>query len=396
MIPRMERQPTANEQLRKAMAETHKSVEDVSRATGVSKKTVQRWLEGQVPRAHHRRTVAELVGKDERFLWPVEGTPKRVPPQHPEFSEVAQTARATQAQPWWQHVPVWLQALAALIAALGGLWILVDKPPDPSVTISSIRPQHHGNATTFIVTGTVQNMPDDSYVVLVGRPQSSQGSRVSTRTNSPAADLAASVRWFVSEPADVYHDGHWTAILRITAPSSDEVTVGAIVIDRDALGSRELSAAGPRSARVQGESATQSVAISSNLPVEFRDTCSRYEGEDTVLAGALVVFQCHSNSVARVRLGLFRSSDDLYTAYNRAVRVAGVKRDSGALLCRWNPGEGAWRYEGATEDRGRYLCYVDLRRNAWVHWTLDKEKIYAYAYRNDDNMKAIDDWWKSV
>jgi transcriptional regulator with XRE-family HTH domain len=60
----------ANERLRKAMATAHKSVQDVSEATGVNEKTVQRWLSGRVPHARHRWSVASLLDEDERFLWP--------------------------------------------------------------------------------------------------------------------------------------------------------------------------------------------------------------------------------------------------------------------------------------------------------------------------------------
>jgi transcriptional regulator with XRE-family HTH domain len=60
----------ANERLRKAMATAHKSVQDLSEATGVNEKTVQRWLAGRVPHARHRWAVASLLVEDERFLWP--------------------------------------------------------------------------------------------------------------------------------------------------------------------------------------------------------------------------------------------------------------------------------------------------------------------------------------
>jgi hypothetical protein len=60
----------ANERLRKAMATSHKSVQDLSEAAGVNEKTVQRWIAGRVPHARHRWSVASLLGEDERFLWP--------------------------------------------------------------------------------------------------------------------------------------------------------------------------------------------------------------------------------------------------------------------------------------------------------------------------------------
>jgi hypothetical protein len=59
-----------NERLRRAMAAAHVGVEEVSQATRVDPKTVQRWIKGRVPHARHRWAVAELVHEDERYLWP--------------------------------------------------------------------------------------------------------------------------------------------------------------------------------------------------------------------------------------------------------------------------------------------------------------------------------------
>ena len=68
-----------NERLRRAMAAAHVGVEEVSQATQVDPKTVQRWLKGRVPHARHRWTVAELVHEDERYLWPnADGEPTAV------------------------------------------------------------------------------------------------------------------------------------------------------------------------------------------------------------------------------------------------------------------------------------------------------------------------------
>jgi hypothetical protein len=41
----------------------------------------------------------------------------------------------------------------------------------------------------------------------------------------------------------------------------------------------------------------------------------------------------------------------------------------------------------------RHLCYVDQSKRVWVHWTFDADKIYAYAYKRNGSLKAVDDWW---
>jgi hypothetical protein len=76
----------SNERLRKAIATAHGGVEEVAEAAEVNAKTVQRWLSGRLPYAHHRRAVARLLGEDEAFLWP-DGE-KAVAPGEQSTSEV--------------------------------------------------------------------------------------------------------------------------------------------------------------------------------------------------------------------------------------------------------------------------------------------------------------------
>ena len=59
-----------NERLRRALNEADVDVDDLARATGVSHRTVQRWIAGRVPYPRYRRAVAKLVKIDEADLWP--------------------------------------------------------------------------------------------------------------------------------------------------------------------------------------------------------------------------------------------------------------------------------------------------------------------------------------
>jgi Domain of unknown function (DUF5919) len=91
-----------NERLRKAMAAAHVGVEEVSQAAQVDPKTVQRWLKGRVPHARHRWTLAELVGEDERYLWPaVDG--ERTPGSPATAEVVAAYPHRAEVPPerWW-------------------------------------------------------------------------------------------------------------------------------------------------------------------------------------------------------------------------------------------------------------------------------------------------------
>ena len=49
--------------------------DDVAAQMGVDPKTVRRWLNGRVPYASNRATLADLVGVDEADLWPDAGGP---------------------------------------------------------------------------------------------------------------------------------------------------------------------------------------------------------------------------------------------------------------------------------------------------------------------------------
>jgi hypothetical protein len=97
--------------------------------------------------------------------------------------------------------------------------------------------------------------------------------------------------------------------------------------------------------------------------------------------------------VVALRLALFGNVETLYDGYRRTRKQAGVDQDSGALNCRANkPGEGIWTDDNG-DDAGRYLCYVDANGHAWLHWTYDMHRLWAYVYREDGNIKGLDKWW---
>jgi transcriptional regulator with XRE-family HTH domain len=91
-----------NERLRRAMTAAHLDVLEVSEATGVDPKTVQRWLKGRVPHARHRWTIAKLVNEDERYLWAgVDG--QRLPGSPTTAEVIAAYPHRAEVPPerWW-------------------------------------------------------------------------------------------------------------------------------------------------------------------------------------------------------------------------------------------------------------------------------------------------------
>jgi transcriptional regulator with XRE-family HTH domain len=67
-----------NERLRDALLRNGLSLEQVSKATGVDPKTVERWItKGRTPYPRHRHTIASMVRETENYLWPEAVAPDR-------------------------------------------------------------------------------------------------------------------------------------------------------------------------------------------------------------------------------------------------------------------------------------------------------------------------------
>lgn len=61
----------ANDRLRSSIVAAGFSLADVAERVEVDPKTVERWVAaGRLPRVAHRRQTAELLGRDEYYLWP--------------------------------------------------------------------------------------------------------------------------------------------------------------------------------------------------------------------------------------------------------------------------------------------------------------------------------------
>lgn len=64
----------ANERLRAAIHRTGLSAEEMAEQLGVDRKTVWRWIGGQVPYKRHQHAVAAALAVDPGYLWPSCGT----------------------------------------------------------------------------------------------------------------------------------------------------------------------------------------------------------------------------------------------------------------------------------------------------------------------------------
>jgi hypothetical protein len=130
------------------------------------------------------------------------------------------------------------------------------------------------------------------------------------------------------------------------------------------------------------------------VAISYEDNCSIHEDVDPILIDALLILDCESNGMDVVRFGLFADRAALLEAYKRTVSLSGVERNSGALTCGKRPGEGTWNRGINTPNVGHYLCYVDQSKRAWVHWTFESDRVYAYAYKRNGTLKEAHEWWK--
>jgi hypothetical protein len=73
-----------NDTLRRALADARLSETEVASSLGVDPKTVQRWIGGRLPQRRHRWGLADLVGRNERELWPALASHSSGEPAGPE------------------------------------------------------------------------------------------------------------------------------------------------------------------------------------------------------------------------------------------------------------------------------------------------------------------------
>lgn len=108
-----------NDRLRSAIAESGHSLETLASEMAVDPKTVSRWISGRVPHARSRIRMAQLLGRDEHYLWPG---------AMPEAAAGGGSAEVVTIWPTRNSVPaeVWAQVLTAeehldMLVYAGGL-----------------------------------------------------------------------------------------------------------------------------------------------------------------------------------------------------------------------------------------------------------------------------------
>lgn len=103
---------------------------------------------------------------------------------------------------------------------------------------------------------------------------------------------------------------------------------------------------------------------------------------------SLATVTCSSAGVDAFAYSAFGSAESLYQHYNR--KFGGAERTDSCRSGR----EWAFADEAVPTWTGRAYCWRDPETGiAWVEWTADWARIYAYARRDDGDTEALLDWW---
>jgi len=159
-----------------------------------------------------------------------------------------------------------------------------------------------------------------------------------------------------------------------------------------------LLATAPASASEQSER-TQAADLLASIPQSYRATCEIFppSAETSAIGPQL------AHVVAQVRC---RPGDDVawafYTRFDGPEPMRAAFRayngDADAAGDESCPGSGTWTQDD--EDAGGWTCYVadnpGTPASATMVWTHDASNTLVTAYRSDDDLAALDEWWSSA
>ena len=140
----------------------------------------------------------------------------------------------------------------------------------------------------------------------------------------------------------------------------------------------------------QGLAAYQ--ALRARIPAAIRPKCEPNRNSfENLYVAAEIECEHPSPGVWKVRYTSYQDEAGFAAAYDEDGFLA-LRQDETNTPC---PESGTWRAKGAT--RGRYACTVD-RDNSYLLWTLDRDRIVAYAYAQVGDMDTADfiEWWNDV
>lgn len=118
---------------------------------------------------------------------------------------------------------------------------------------------------------------------------------------------------------------------------------------------------------------------------------------DSLFEDEIATAFCTPRGSVAYSMTLYETTFALYNDYNGWSIGRGnppPARQDPANCGAGKPSKGNWSYTKTDNQDpvGRLTCYFQ-EGDAWIVWTYDKQKILAIASREDDNMRALYDWW---
>jgi hypothetical protein len=174
------------------------------------------------------------------------------------------------------------------------------------------------------------------------------------------------------------------------------LTVVAATVSAAAVGIGAMGMA-PAGAATEKRERAQVADLLASIPQSYRSGCeiaaptAETPAIGPQVAHVLAQVRCHPESGAAVvfvtRFDDAASMDAAYTGYNP---TPGEGEDC--------PGSGTWTQ--GDEDAGKWACYLSpnndgVANSATVVWTHDATNTLSAAYRRDDDLAALDEWWSS-
>ncbi len=127
-----------------------------------------------------------------------------------------------------------------------------------------------------------------------------------------------------------------------------------------------------------------------NISHQIRPSCLR---DEEPFEGSLSGVWCTPPSGAdTVYFGTFENTGKLSAAYYGTVDTAKVRHGAGDCATR-AVAEAAYGTPG-DPNTGRVACYIDDGM-AWIVWTNEDLRLLGWAFRNDDDSRALYQWWVS-
>jgi hypothetical protein len=187
---------------------------------------------------------------------------------------------------------------------------------------------------------------------------------------------------------------NWQAI---TASAAALVTALATLVG--ALAATGVLGGGSDTPKTQSTSTTSSAPVelpfeateselrlAGMIPLVFRPKCQRADPLPDTRASLF----CDNRPDGAVTYHLFSSASAL-TAYMDNRRSLG---NSGAKCGDAASGSSTYHVESG-ETVGQLVCYLHGGR-AWIEWTNLQSDVYADAYRDDDDWKALFNFWQGA